>query len=865
MRFGRGRERELDDEIDAHLRLAIEDRIAAGMSPAEAEASARREFGNVGLVKEITRGMWGRGWLLDIALDARYALRQMRRGPAFAAVAIITLGLGMGGTVAVFSLVDAMLLRTLPYRDADRIVTLWQTEREDLSDREGVAPGTFLDWKERATSFEVLAAVEPMSFDIVLDGEPASLRGALVTEGFFDALGVGALIGRSLDAHGPGGADRDQVVLGYGAWQRLFGGDPAIIGRTIDLGERPRRISGVMPPWLRPAMPDRVRDLDVLAPQVIAPYERANRRSRYWNVVGRLAPGASMETAAAELRTVGAQLAAEHPQTMGGTAAALEPLRRHLAGPVRGPLLLLFAAVSIVLVIACANVAALSVARGLQRDREFAIRRAVGAGKGRLVRQLLVESLILATLAAGVGLLLAHWSLDLFAAHRPPLLAQIDRPALDGRLVFFAGVLTLATAVFAGLWPMLRLQVGSAPGRGTGTFSPRRWALSYGLVAGEVALSVALLISAGLVVRSIVALMRVDPGFTPSGVAALQVFAYGERYPTDAARLSFFDQAVQRLRAAPSVTGVGLVSTMPFGVANVHIEGAVQLEGRLAEHPEIVSLTSATGPYFEVMGIPLRRGRLFAGTDHAGSAPVAIVNDRLAARLWPGENPLGRRVTASWEGSPRTAEIVGIVGSLRHEGLDSDPRQELFMPFAQAPSGSMTFVVRTASDPAALIPTLRAEIWELDATLPFYDTAPVASLISRSVGPRRFTTGLLAALAALGLVLAVTGIYGVLSYLTAARTRDIGVRMALGARRSDVMAGVLRQSLAPTAAGVALGVAGALAATRVLQALLFGVTPLDPVTFLGVPLMFAIVALAAALTPALRATRVDPLAALRCE
>ena len=809
----------------------------------------------------------------DVMRDVRYALRMLRRRPAMSALAICVLALGIGGTVAVFSVVDTLLVRELPYRDADRIVTIWQTSAGNADEREGVAPGAFLDWRERATAFSSLAAVEPYSFDYLDASEPVTLIGALVTEGFLDALGVQPAMGRAFlpDEHTEG---RDDVVLiSHGAWQRLFAGDPAVVGRTVLLNERPHEVVGVLPRWFHPDMPDALREQEIWAPQVVEQFELENRRQRYWAAVARLGPAVGIDGARAELSTISAQLAREYPRTLGRMTATVVPFRTHLAGPIREPLRVLFGAVVLVLLIGCANVASLLLARAADRQQEFALRAAIGANRAQLVRQTLVESLTLTVLACLLGLAIADAAISAFVATASTTVPQLAELALDGRLVVLAAATSGAIAIVVGLWPALQLsrravREGLKEGAAGATASTHRRRFVSVVIVSEVALALVLLVTAGLLIRSFSTLVSVDPGFARSNVAVLQVFAYGEQYRTAEQRLTFFDRSLALMRGVPGVQRAGLVSAMPFISANIGIQGGLRIEGQPAppdnELP-VAYLTVATPDYFPAMDIPLRNGRLFTDGDHARSAPVAIINDLVAERFWPGQDPINQRITVNWQGRWRTMEIAGIVGRVRHDGFDRDARPEVFIPLAQLPFGSMTFVVRTSGDAAPLVPALRSRIWEVDPAMPLYDTATVDALLSRSLAPRRFVTDLLSLLAVLAFVLATLGIYGILSFSVAQRAREIGVRIAIGGSTRDILSLVFAESGRLVGVGLAGGLLGSLAATRVVAALLFETSPADPLTLLTTTALLAGVALLACYVPARRAAKVDPLVALRAE
>jgi putative ABC transport system permease protein len=807
----------------------------------------------------------------DIMRDVRYALRMLRRRPAMSALAVLVLAVGIGGTVAVFSVVDTLLLRELPYRDAGRIATIWLTNREHPEERDGVAPGAFVDWRNRSRAFETIAAQEPFSFDYLNGPEPITLVGGRVTEGFFEALGVKPMLGRPFlrDEYQAG---RSAVaILSYGTWQRHFAASRAVIGRKVVLDGAPYEIVGVLPRWFHPDLQNMVREEEIWAPKVIQQYEIDNRRTRYWSVVGRLAGGVRLDQAQAELSSISHQLAAEYPNTMRSMTATVVPLRDYLAGPIHDPLRVLFGAVVLVLLLGCANVAGLLLARAADRQREFALRAAIGASAWRMIRQTLVESVLISMLACVAGLAVARAAIDAFVVVGSTTVPQLGELALDRRLVVFALVTAFVSAIAVGLWPAIRLSRTNARDElaesTTGTTgSPYRRRFVSVLIVAEVALALVLLVTAGLLIRSFTALASVDPGFGNANVAVLQVFAYGDRYQTDAQRLTFFDQTAERLRSVPGVSRAGLVSAMPFAAANINIEGGFRVEGRPlppeTERPSAF-LTVATADYFRAMDIRLRQGRLFNDDDRPNGTLVALVNDKIAERFWPGGSPIDQRITVNWLGRWRTLQVVGVVDRLRHEALDRDARAEVFMPLSQTPFGSMTFVVRTTDNAAALIPTLRARIWEVDRTLPIYDASTVSTLVAQTLAPRRFVTNLLSVLAGLAFLLATLGIYGMLVFSTTQRTREIGIRMAVGGKAVDIVRLVIVESARLVAAGVGLGLLASLAATRVIAALLYATSPTDPLTLAATTTVLAVVALLACYVPAKRATTIDPLSALR--
>jgi putative ABC transport system permease protein len=866
-------------------------RIVSAIVPAAARAEWRREWeaevlyraarapdgsapdwrDDVDLARRTMGALPDAAWLrrqftadADFVADVRYGARALRQTPGFAAAAVGILALGLGATVTIVTLLDTLLVRDLPFHDAGRVVTIWQ--QSPAAERDDVAPGNFLEWRARARSFSHVASVQPHSYDYTGSGEPEVLFGAMVSEGFFDAIGVAPALGRPLVAadHRPG---TRVAVITWGLWQRRFAGDPAVVNRAATFEGEPWTIVGVLPREFAPELLPRPGDIDVWTPKVFADYEKDIRGSAWWNVVARLRPGVPIEEAQAELDAISAALGREFPQTNASVRARLVPLRDHLAGPVRTPLLVMFGAVVLVLAIGCANVASLLLARGMQREREFAIRAALGAGRGRIIRQLVAESLLLAALASAAGLALAHAGIRLVVALAPGGLARLEEAAIDGRVLAFAALLTTATAMAFGLVPALQLSRPDRDAIRERSASGPRGGARRALIVAEVAFALVLLAGAGLLIRSFTRLLAVDPGFSPKQVVALQVFAWNQHTTADNLRV-FFRDTIDRLRALPGVDEVGAVSAMPFISANIDIRAELNVIGRppaARGQARGAFLTVATPGYFRAMGVPLLRGRLLDGRDTARTPPVVLITDALRRRDWPAGDPIGSRVRVAWQGKPYEAEIVGVVGDLRHDGLDRGTRPEMFFPLEQMPFGSMTYVLRAAGDPAALINAAKREVWAVSPEQAFYDAATVEGLIGTSVVRQRFSTTLMALFAVFALVLCASGIYGVLSFTTGQRTREIGVRMALGADARTIRSMVLREGGLVIAAGVGLGVAGAAISTRFLRTLLFQVQPGDPATLAAVSALLLAVGLAACYVPARRATRVDPLVALRAE
>ena len=803
----------------------------------------------------------------DIVHDLRHGARMLRKSPTFTLSAVLILAIGIGGTVSIVTLLDTLIFRPLPYADADRVMTLWQRRAASPLDLEDVAPANFLDWRERSGSFSAVAAMVPYSHDYTGGRQPELWFGAQVTEGFWDALGMRPALGRGfLPGEHVSGA-RKVVVISHGLWQRRFGGDPAIVNTAVSMDGEPWTIVGVLPREFAPQFLPRPGDLEVWTPQIVQGYEKRTRGSAWWNVVARLKPGVSRAAAQQEMDAISSGLAREYAATNAGLSAAVVPLREHLMGEVRTPLFMMFGAVVLVLGIGCANVASLLLARGMQREREFAIRSALGAARARLVRQLIAESLMLSAIAAACGIALARWGIAGIVALAPSGVLRLHEASIDGRALLIAAALTTLTALAFGLLPALQVsRPEHDPMRDRTGGAPRR-SFRRGLVAAEVAFAVVLLTGAGLLIRSFNRLTAVDPGFSASGVVELQVFV-SDRQTTPERVRTFFTSTIGRIRALPGVRAAGAVSAMPFAAANIDVKSALDIVGRppgSERDRRGVYVTIATPGYFEAMRIPLRAGRLIDDRDGERAPTVALVSDSLRRREWPAGDAVGKRIGVQWAGGRIEAEIVGVVSEIRHDSLDSVPRPEVFLPLAQRPFGSMTYVVRADGEAAGLIDAVKREVWAVDPLQTFYDAARLERLVSASVVRQRFSMTLMSAFALMALVLCATGIYGVVSFTTTQRTKEIGVRMALGADGRAIQRMVLREGSAVIGAGLLCGLAGALVLSRLLGTLLFEVRPGDPATMLTASLLLGGVGLAACYLPARRATRIDPVTALRVE
>ena len=865
--------REVDEEIEFHLEMRRRRLQAEGYTSADAHREALRQFGDLAETRAVCyesdyrreHRMERKEMIFETCEDARLALRQLTRRPAFAIVAVLTLAVGIGANTAIFSAADHVLLRPLPYGDAERVVTLWETDRGTGELKRQVSPGNFLDWRERSRSFEPIALAEPFGFDLTGDGGPPEPAEAwLITEGFLDALGVQPVLGRAFlpDEHRANAGFN--VLISHRLWRDRLGGDSSIVGRTIELDRRAATVVGVLPPRIE--YPERA---DVWAPKTFLEREREERASSYMSAVARLRPGMTLAAARADMDRVASELAREYPATNADGGVNVIPLSDQVLGDVRPALLVLMGAVGLVLLIACANVASLLLARGSEREREFGLRVALGAGRGRLLRQLVTESLVLALLAGLIGTALAWLGVRALVASSPPGLPRVDTIAIDARVLAFTFGITLLTGLLFGLMPALQLSrpdIRSTLGSGTRAAGAARGSarLRGALVVGEIALALVLLIGAGLLGRSFLRLLSNDVGFETEDRVAVQLFLW-DLNATGEQRLLKAQAIEERMRAERGVTGAGITSALPFHPSQIDPEDNLIIDGRAVPEGRqpLVYTTIASPGYFDVMGIPLRAGRTFTDADHAGAPTVALINETLARRHFQNEDPVGKRVTIGAMSAPRSREIIGVVADVRPTSLDSEPRPELFIPYAQSGTGSITFVIATKGDAYALVPRLREAVWVVDPNQAVYHAATIEQLISDTLVERRFNLILLGALSLVALILATVGVYGLINFATQQRSAEIGVRMALGARRSDVTGMIVLDALRLALPGVVLGVLGALLLTRFLSSMLYDVRAADPLTFVQLALLMLAVAVAAAWLPARRAAGTDPMRMLR--
>ncbi len=861
-------DRELDDELQHHVARDIDARCAQGVPRAEARRQALAALGGLESTTEQVRASRF-GASLEAGLrDVRHGAWLLRRHPGFTAATVLTLTLSVGATTAIFSVVDAVLLQPPPFPEPERLVTLWQTDPDDGNRPVAVGPADFLDWRDRVRSFERVAAIDPWSLDFTGAGEPEILTGSLVTEGFFEMLGVNAVHGRTFlpEEYLPGSG---VIVLTDGLWQRRFGGEADIIGRPLVLEGEPYTVIGVLGPDFELGL-DRRGERDFFLPKTFSEYETSSRGPGWWRVMGRLRSEVTLAEAQAEMDAVAARLAQEHPRTNADVGARVIPLQARQVEAVRPTLLLLQGAVLFVLLIACVNVANLMLARCTRRAPEFAVRMAVGGGRGRLLRQLLTESAVIAALGGAGGFAFAAASLEAITAFMPADVPRVGQVAVNPRLLGFAAGLVGVTTLACGMAPALHVVRQNVHdllrGQRTGANAVQQ-RLRRVLVATEVALALVLLVGAGLLLQSFVRLVNVDLGFAPANTVTLQVFHY--RDDGLAATANFFRETLEGIRALPGVTAAGAVSAFPLGLADVTRQSLLQLDDRPpfppGEEPS-AAVATATPGYLDAMGIPLRAGRWFGARDDAEQPSVVVINEALARQHWPDTDPVGRRVSLSvvFRGDIN-AEIIGVVGEIRPGGYDTPPRAELFVPHAQVPDGSMTYVVRTAGDPGASVAAIQDVVWDADPLQTFYSVATVEQLLSDTLAARRFTTTLLTLFGVAALVLATLGIYGVIAVATAQRTREIGLRLGMGAEPRHVVGMVVRGAIGLAGTGVLIGLLASLFVSRFLSSLLVDVAPFDAATLAAVSALLLLVAAGAAYLPARRAARVDPLAALRMD
>ena len=878
------REARIVREIASQLEDFYRDAIARGLEDAEADAFACRQIADwdrmardVWLVDRVnarprlerltlrvedaaTPGSKGLTMVADLLNDMRFAVRHYAKTRGFALVAVLTLALGIGANSAIFSVVNGVLLQPLPYPQPEHLMRVYQITPN--FGRFSVAPANFLDWRRQVTTFERIAAYTPGSATLTEGDTPERITNASVSWDLFDLLRVKPILGRTFVQDEDAPQKNGVIVLSHGMWQRRFGGRPDILDRTLVLNGTPSTVIGVMPATF--AFPS--REIEYWVPIALDPADPP-RGAHFLSVVARVASGASIDQANAEMRTIAERLATQYPAQNKDETAEVVALHEQMVAGVRPALVALLAAVGVVVLIACGNLANLLLVRASVRAKEMAIRTTLGAGRRRLIAQMIAESLVLAMAGGALGLLLGYFAIQPIQTLSAGSIPRVDNIAIDRSVLAFTLVLSLLTGVVFGLvpaWQVSRAKVSEAMKEGGRSSSGGggRW-LRNALVVAEVALSLVLLVGASLLLRSFSQLTRVDPGFQPEGVLTFRVSLPQTNYRDRAARLAFFDGLLERLRALPQVSGVGLTQSLPIR-DNYFLSFTVQGRPTSQDSPPSANYRVVTPGLLDTLGIPLRRGRWFTDRDMAGSPQLAVVDEAFARRHFPNEDPIGRAIDIG-NGSDGFYEIIGVVGDVHYGGLDASADPSMYVPMTQDMFGTMWVVARTTVDPMGLASDVRRVVQSLDRSLPAYSMTPLVDVVSGSLAQRRFSMLLIGLFALIALALAAVGLYGVISYAVSQRTQEIGVRLAMGAPRGQLLGMVIGHGLKLAGAGVAIGLLGALALSRWLTSMLFGVTALDPWSYGGTVMLLLVMAALACYVPARRAMSVDPIVALRYE
>jgi len=869
--LGRQTDRELEEEIRSHIEMETAKNIAAGRAPDEARRLAIAAFGGHDSALEAHRDARGGRWMSDLMRDSRFALRTLRHNPVLTIAAILTLAVGIGANTAIFSTLHAVVLRPLPYRDSHQLVMLYETNAERGWTEAEAAPANLFDWREQVAAFEDVAGYLSFGSTTVLshDDEAQVQSTMTVTGNFFDVLGILPASGRAFTDAETWNTGERIAMISHRLWTTRFGGDSALIGRTITLGGLPVHVIGVVPssftlPGWNP---------DVWRPTMFNRESLAQvsfRRAHWLRAIARLKPGVSPDEANVGLQVVVQRLQREYPATNTGMGAGLKPLHSFLVGDVRQPLLALQVAVGLLLLIACANVGNLMLVRAADRERESVVRLALGAGRGRLVRQALSESLVLSTSGGIAGVAFGWAGTRVLAAMQPERMLPVGDVSVNVSVLLFALGVSIASGLLFGLGPALwagrraPAEVLKEGGRGASRTRLRRW--SHALAVAEVAIAVVLLAGAGLLVRSWLRVQSVNPGFSSEGLLTMSVSLPGGVFDTQEKRDAFYASAIERLRTIPGVEGAATISRLSMTESAWSSDFAVA--GRPREEFGIEVVHREISPdYHAVMGVPVKRGRAFNAADNGNAPLVVIINEALATRYFPNEDPIGKRVafdrypdsTSFW----RT--IVGVVGSERQEGVEREARPEFFAPVVQDENGPRVFVIRTSVHPTSIIPLTRAVFGDLDRGVAINRMVPMTDIRDAALARRKFIMTLVLTFAGAGLLLALVGVYGVMAQLARGRRREIGIRVALGAPLTGIRGMVVRHSLALAVTGVAIGMAGSMAASRAMRSLLYGVSPVDPLTLALVGTVLASAAVAASMPTAWRASRVNPTETLRAD
>jgi putative ABC transport system permease protein len=845
---------EITDELQFHIDMRIEENIRRGMSPDEARRDAERSFGNLTRIKEQGYDVRGGQWLEAVWQDFRYSARLLLKRPGFTAIAVVTLALGIGATTTMFSIVNSVALRSLPFHEPDRLVMIEEKWLPRFP-RFETSPLDFLSWKAECQSYVDMAAFAPVFFNLSEGDQPERIAGARVNANLPGLLGVSPILGRGFTAEEDRAGANQVALLGHSLWQRRFGADPQVIGRAVRMNGVAFTVVGVMPPEFRFPL-----EAEIWMPMGFTPDEIKSRNDHFIWAVGRLKPGVTPQQAQSEMDLL-------MPRLQQNWRGRVVSFANHYIGDVRLTLGVLLGAAGLVLLIACVNVANLLIARGTTRQREMALRTALGATRGRIVRQLLTETTLLSFLGGASGLLLAIGAIALVRRWPLPAIYRIEETSLDPQALALTFLLAIGTGALFGLSPALRqsrpdLQDAlKAGGRVAG--SAARTQIRNALVIAELTLAVVLLVGAGLLLKSLWRLLDVPLGFNPQNVLAVTINLPQTTYREPFQQAQFAERLLDRLKSVPGPEAVGISAGVPIlaiGDVGIYFEGrslGSELAGTTANYYQV------SPGYLRVMQIRLVRGRLFMEQDSATSPPVVLINETMARRFFPNEDPIGKRLDIS--GPTYMREIVGVVGDVKQESLRTPTPPQVYEPFSQKPGRSFHVLLRVSANPAQFAETVRQEVRAIDNAQPISEARPMEAIVAQSLMRDRFSALILGAFGCLALILAAVGIYGVIAYSVAQRTNEIGVRMALGAQGADVVRLVLRQGLRLVIIGVVIGLLISTVATRVLAAVLFGISPIDPLTFGVIALLLSLVALLACWIPARRATKVDPLVALRCE
>ncbi|HMJ06366.1 MAG TPA: ABC transporter permease [Chthoniobacterales bacterium] len=877
------REAEIAEELSQHLEDEYEQALRHGADPEEARAAVLLQWPQYDLLGRELRRIERRpapnpvplgtrrrnNMFADLVQDLRYGWRTLLKSPGFTGIAVLALALGIGANSAIFSVVNTILLRPLPYQNPDELVMIWENATHLGFPKNTPSPANFLDWQQQSTLFAGVAAIAEQSYNLTGVGEPERLDGRRVSANLFDLLGVRPLLGRNFLPEDDKPGTR-LAILNEGLWKRRFGSDPAVIGRSLTLSGENYTVVGVLPGNVRLHGFDNVRD-DVYVPIAFSSEDAANRGSHYLEVIARMKPGVVLKQAQAEMETIAARLAQQYPETNMRIGALVRPLHEEIVGDMKPALLILLGAVAFVLLIACANVANLLLARAAGRQKEIALRLALGADRFRLTKQLLAESVLLSLLGAAVGLVFAAAGLRILMRFIPENVAQFDVIGIDAKVLVFTVLIALVTGLVFGLAPAsqasrFNLNDTLKEGGRDASAGARGNRIRSVLVIAEVAVSLILLIGAGLLINSFLHLQNLDPGFRADHLLTMKIPLSDVKYPASTQRAAFFDEVVRRITPLPGVRAVAIAGNLPLTYNGdsmpIGVEGIP--DPPPDQHPDVIYRAVGAG-YFNTMGIPFVRGRDFTDQDTSESTMTVIVSEKTAQHYWPGADPIGKRLKAgstTAEGPWRT--VIGVVKDVRQNDFIAQPKMQMYMTYRQLQSlRPNALIVRTAVDPSSLATAVRNQIWAIDKDQPVSDIRTMDEIVAEAVARQRFSMLLLGVFAVLALVLAAVGIYGVMSYTVAQRTREIGIRMALGAQRSDVLKMTIGQGLRLVLTGLTVGLIAALLLTRVMASLLFGVSATDPLTFAAIACILLAVALIASYIPALRAMRVDPMVALR--